>query len=249
MKTQVFGREIFHFPRVESTNKIALDMGRKGYPEGTVVIAEDQTAGRGRWGRKWHSPPEKSLLFSVILRPQLPPERIPQLTLVAGASTARTVHLQTGIKPGIKWPNDLIYQGKKLSGILVEKAALTCLVLGIGVNVNQVRDDFPPELKNTAVSLRVITGERIARVPLLQKILDNLEKDYLEYCRTGFSSIREYWLQYEAVLGKKVRISMGSREYYGEVTGLAESGELVVRSPQGEEIKFAAGEVTLCREE
>jgi BirA family biotin operon repressor/biotin-[acetyl-CoA-carboxylase] ligase len=122
-------------------------------------------------------------------------------------------------------------------------------VLGIGVNVNQVSDDFPPELKNTAVSLRVITGERIARVPLLQKILDNLEKDYLEYCRTGFSSIREYWLQYEAVLGKKVRISMGSREYYGEVTGLAESGELVVRSPQGEEIKFAAGEVTLCREE
>jgi len=216
-----------------------------------MVIAEDQTAGRGRWGRKWHSPPEKSLLFSLLLRPNIPPERMPQLALVAGVSAARAIYQQTGIKLGIKWPNDLLYEGKKVCGILVERAgsADLCLVLGIGVNVNQEKDDFPPELRDTATSLRMIAGKIILRVPLLQQILECLEEDYQEYCRTGFSPLRERWLQYEAVLGKKVRIVMGNREYCGEAIGLSEEGELVVVSPQGEEIKFAAGEVTLCREE
>jgi len=244
-------RKIICFPKVDSTNQIALELGRKGYPEGTMVIAEEQTAGRGRWRRRWHSPPEKSLLFSMILRPQIPPELMPQLALVAGVSTARAIHLQTGIKPGIKWPNDLIYEGKKLCGILVERAGSTdlCLVLGIGVNVNQERDDFPPELQDTATSLRRIAGEIIPRVPLLQQIVESLEEDYQEYCRAGFPPIRKRWLQYEVILGKKVRIAMGNSEYWGKAIGLSENGELVVLSPQGEETKFAAGEVTLCREE
>ena len=244
-------REIFHFPKVDSTNQIALDLGRKGYPEGTLVIAEEQTAGRGRWRRRWHSPPGKSLLFSIILRPQIPPEFMPQLTLLAGVSTARAIQLQTGIKIGIKWPNDLIYQGKKLCGILVERAGLTdpSLVLGIGVNVNQEKDDFSPELQDTATSLRMIAGEIIPRAPLLQQIVESLEEDYQEYCRAGFPPIRKRWLQYEVILGKKVRIAMGNSEYWGKAIGLSENGELVVLSPQGEETKFAAGEVTLCREE
>jgi len=216
-----------------------------------MVIAEEQTAGRGRWRRRWHSPPGKSLLFSLILRPNILPELAPQLALVAGVSAARAIYQQTGIKLGIKWPNDLLYEGKKLCGILVERAGATalCLVLGIGVNVNQEQDDFPSELQDRATSLRMIAGETIPRVPLLQQILECLEEDYQEYCRAGFSPIRERWLQYEAVLGKKVRIAMGNKEYCGKAIGLSEDGELIVLSPQGEETKFAAGEVTLCREE
>jgi BirA family biotin operon repressor/biotin-[acetyl-CoA-carboxylase] ligase len=115
-----FAKEVFHFKKAGSTNQIALELARKGYPEGTLVVAEEQTAGRGRWRRHWHSSPGKSLLFSLILRPKILPVHFPQITLVAGASTARAIHRQTGIRVGIKWPNDLIFQGKKLCGILVE---------------------------------------------------------------------------------------------------------------------------------
>ncbi len=252
LKTQVLAKEIFHFQSVGSTNQIALDLARKGYPEGTLVVAEEQTAGRGRWRRPWHSPKKKCLLFSLILRPSILPYLVPEITLVSGASTARTIHSHTGIRPGIKWPNDLIYQGKKFSGILVEmvgSSEVNCLVLGIGINVNQESNDFPPELQDTATSLAIINGGGIPRVPLLQRILETLEGDYEEYCRRGFAQAREYWLQYEAILGKKVRILVGGEEFLGEAVGLAEDGALTLRLPQGEEIRCSAGEVTLCRED
>lgn len=249
-----FAQEVFHFKKAGSTNQIALELARKGYPEGTLVVAEEQTAGRGRWRRHWHSSPGKSLLFSLILRPKILPVHFPQITLVAGASTARAVHRQTGIRIGIKWPNDLIFQGKKLCGILVEATGeANCLakflVLGIGINVNQERDDFPLQLQDTATSLRMIKGEEVPREPLLQGILETLEDDYKEYCRSGFALVRQYWLQYEDILGRKVCLLTGNKEFYGKAVSLAEDGALVLRLPQGEEIRCSAGEVVLCRED
>lgn len=250
LKTRIFAREVFHFQKAGSTNQIALDLARKGYPEGTLVVAEEQTAGRGRWRRPWHSSPGKGLLFSLILRPRISPSHFPQITLVAGASTARAVHRQTGVRAGIKWPNDLIYQGKKFCGILVEGTGkASCLVLGIGINVNQERDDFPLQLQDTATSLRIIKGEEVQRGPLLQRILETLEEDYEGYCRSGFYHARQHWLQYEAVLGRKVRMMIGDQEFFGQAVGLTEDGALSLRLPQGEEIRCSAGEVTLCRED
>lgn len=247
-KTGNFAQEFFHFKKVGSTNQIALELARKGYPEGTLVVADEQIAGRGRWRRHWYSAPGKSLLFSLILRPKILPVHFPQITLVAGASTARAIYQQIGVRVGIKWPNDLIYQGKKFCGILVEGTGeVNCLVLGIGINMNQERDDFPLQLQDTATSLRMIKGEEVLRGPLLERVLKTLEEDYEEYCRSGFALVRQYWLQYEAVLGKKVLVCVGNKEFYGVAVGLAEDGALVLRLPQGEEVRCSAGEVTLCR--
>lgn len=250
LKTRIFAQEVFHYQKVGSTNQIALDLACKGYPEGTLVVAEEQTAGRGRWRRPWHSSPGKGLLFSLILRPQILPSHLPQITLVAGVSTARAVHRQTEVKAGIKWPNDLIYQGKKFCGILVEGTGkASCLVLGIGINVNQERDDFPSQLQDTATSLRIIKGEEVQRGPLLQGILQILEEDYERYCRLGFSYARQHWLQYEAILGRRVQLVIGEQEFLGQAVGLSEDGALILRLPSGEEIRCSAGEVTLCRED
>ncbi len=250
LKTRVFAQEVFHLQKAGSTNQIALGLAHQGYPEGTLVVAEEQTAGRGRWRRPWYSPSGKSLLFSLILRPQLNPAHLPQITLTAGASVARALHRQTGVRTGIKWPNDLTYRGKKLCGILAEgDGKADCLVLGIGINVNQDREDLPPQLLDTATSLKMIKGEDVSRTPLLQVILETLENDYEEYCRSGFSSARRRWLQYEAVLGRKVRLVIGDQELSGEAVGLTDDGALTLRLPQGDEISCGAGEVILCRED
>lgn len=253
LKTRVLAGEVLHFQKAGSTNQIALELARKGYPEGTLVVAEEQTAGRGRWQRTWHSPAEKDLLFSLILRPEILPYNVPEITLVAGASVARAIHSHTGIRPGIKWPNDLLYQGKKFCGILVEMEAaaeqVNYLVVGIGINVNQERNDFPPELREQATSLKLIKGEELLRVPLLQRVLEVLEDDYGKYCSGGFAVVRENWLRYNITLGQRVRVRIGKEEVSGEAVDLALDGSLVLQLPEGDQLSCNAGEILLCREE
>lgn len=249
--TRSFGREIFHFMRVGSTNRVAFDLARRGYPEGTLVIAEEQTAGRGRWQRSWFSPPQTGIWMSLILRPDMAPVRVPQVTLVLGAACARAIHGFLGYRPGIKWPNDLLYDGKKFCGILVEMEAAAeqvhFLVAGIGVNVNQEESEFPPELKERATSLRMITGRRVDRLSLLCRILDALEEDYRCFCSEGFTAVRRGWLEYEATLGKEVCVRLGSRELMGTAEDLDEEGNLLLRLSDGRLQRVNSGELTLCR--
>lgn len=251
LATRAFGREIFHFMRVDSTNRVAFDLARRGYPEGTLVVAEEQTAGRGRWQRSWFSPPQTGIWMSLILRPELPPAGVPQTTLVIGAACARAIHSCLGFKPAIKWPNDLLHYGKKLCGILVEMEATAeqvhFLVAGIGVNVNQEEADFPPELRETAASLRMVTGSRVDRLPLLCRILEALEEDYRDFCSKGFTAVRERWLEYEATLGKTVRVQLGGREVVGTAEDLDEDGSLLLRLADGRLLRVNSGELTLCR--
>lgn len=253
LKARVMGGEILHFQKAGSTNQIALELARKGYPEGTLVVAEEQTAGRGRWQRPWLSPQGKALLFSLILRPEILPYNVPEVTLVAGAAVARALHSYTGIQPGIKWPNDLLYQGRKFCGILVEMEAaaeqLNYLVVGIGINVNQKQSDFPPELREQAASLKLIKGEELKRVPLLQRVLETLEDDYGKYCRGGFAVVRENWLRYNITLGRRVSVRIGKEELSGEAVDLAADGSLILQLPEGNQISCNAGEILLCREE
>ncbi|MDH7576694.1 MAG: biotin--[acetyl-CoA-carboxylase] ligase [Bacillota bacterium] len=252
LPTRLFAKQVFHFRQVGSTNQVAQDLARKGYPEGTVVLAEGQTAGRGRWRRAWFSPPELGISLSLILRPPVTPLRVPQITLVAGVACARALHAETGVRPGIKWPNDLLLNGKKVCGILAEMEAtaeqINYLILGIGINVNQQMEDFPSELRETAISLQMLTGQRLRRVLLVRRLLTVLEEEYEVYCRSGFAGARERWLAYQVTLGKSVRVQEGKEEFCGEAVDLGLDGSLLLRMPDGTLRRCAAGEVTLCRE-
>lgn len=250
--TRSFGQEIFHFRRVGSTNQVAFDLARRGYPEGTVVVAEEQTAGRGRWQRSWFSPPETGIWLTLILRPDMAPVKVSQVTLVAGVACARAIHGCLGFRPAIKWPNDLLYNDKKFCGILVEMEAAAeqvhFLVVGIGINVNQEESDFPPELRETAASLRMVTGSRVARVPLVRRILEILEEDYQDFCSNGFTGARERWLEYETTLGKTVQVRLGEKQIMGTAEDLDADGNLLLRLKDGKLQRFNSGELTLCRQ-
>ncbi len=251
LHTRSFGRQVYHLRSAGSTNQVAQDLARQGCPEGTLVVAEEQTAGRGRWQRPWHSPPEAGIWMSLVLRPQLAPYRVPQVTLVAGASCARTINEQLGLRTGIKWPNDIVYDGRKLCGILVEMEAapeqVHFLVVGIGINVNQQPDDFPPELADRATSLSMIAGRPVPRVPLARRLLELFEEDYDRFCRSGFTAVREQWLACQATIGSAVQVQAGREEFSGVACGLDEDGSLLVRLHDGQIRRCIVGEVTLLR--
>jgi BirA family biotin operon repressor/biotin-[acetyl-CoA-carboxylase] ligase len=251
LHTRSFGRQVYHLRSVGSTNQVAKDLGRRGYPEGTLVVAEEQTAGRGRYQKSWWSPPETGIWMSLVLRPQLAPYRIPQMTLVAGASCAQAIQDCLDMKPGIKWPNDIVYEGRKLCGILAEMDAAAeqvhFLVIGIGINVNQELTDLPDEIRGIATSLSVITGRRLERLPLVRRILDVFEEDYDRYCRDGFAAAREKWLSYQVTLGKLLRFQSGQDECIGEACGLDDDGSLLVRRSSGQIDRCIAGEILEVR--
>ncbi len=251
LHTRCFGQQVYHLRSVGSTNQVAQDLGRRGYPEGTLVVAEEQTAGRGRWQRSWWSPPEAGIWLSLVLRPQLAPYRVPQITLVAGVSCVQAIDGCLGLRTGIKWPNDIVYDGRKLCGILVEMEAAAeqvhFLVIGIGINVNQELADFPPDLREAAVSLGMIAGRRVERLLLAQRFLEVFEEDYDRYCRDGFAAARQAWLSYQVTLGKAVRVQAGLEEFTGEACGLDDDGSLLVRLDGGQVRRCIAGEVTLLK--
>ncbi len=253
LKAEVFGREFVYLQETDSTNNVARRLAQEGAPEGTVVAAESQTAGRGRWGRSWFSPRQLGLWFSVVLRPRLAPTSLPWLALMAGAAVARALEETTGLRPGIKWPNDLLLGGRKFCGILLEMEGspeeISFLVLGIGVNVNQQEHDFPPELLGQATSLRVALGQEVARLPLLRRLLEVLEEEYCWGCRRGWERARSLWLRYEVTLGRMLRLRTGGGEVLGRALDLGEDGALLVQGADGRVHRFYAGEVELCREE
>jgi BirA family biotin operon repressor/biotin-[acetyl-CoA-carboxylase] ligase len=251
LQTSRLGRQVYHFRSVSSTNQVAQDLGRRGYPEGTLVVAEEQTAGRGRWQRSWWSPPETGIWLSLVLRPQLAPYRVSQITLVAGVSCVRAIDACLGLRPGIKWPNDIVYDGRKLCGILVEMEAAAeqvhFLVIGIGINVNQELEEFPEEIRDSAISLGMIAGRRVERLLLVQRFLEAFEEDYDHYCRDGFAAARQAWLSCQVTLGKAVRVQAGREEFTGEACGLDDDGSLLVRLGSGQVRRCIAGEVTFVR--
>jgi BirA family biotin operon repressor/biotin-[acetyl-CoA-carboxylase] ligase len=168
-----FGRPYLYFERCESTQReLAVEA-----PEGAVAVAEEQTAGRGRLGRRWYAPARTSVLVSVNLRPGVPTSRLPELSLVAGHAVAEAISAETGIQPEVKFPNDLLIEGRKVAGILAE-ARDDRVVLGIGINANLTADELPAELDTPATSLQVETGAPVDRAKLLATILEQLETAY-----------------------------------------------------------------------
>ncbi len=247
LSTSIIGKQIYHFDRVTSTNERLKELADQGKPEGTVVIAEQQTAGKGRLGRSWFSPPGAGIWCSVLLRPDILPPDASKLTLLGAVAVAEGIELQCNVRLGIKWPNDLLFSGKKVCGLLTEMRAeldsVEYVVLGFGINIKPVA--FPEEVKDRAISLEEVTGAEVKRVQLVATILQALEDNYLLFLKQGFRPVRSKWEDYNITLGKRVTVASHRRPVSGIAVGLSVSGGLIVRTDAGVEQELLAGEVTL----
>ena len=246
LKTRSFLGPVHHFETLDSTNDLAKELAAQGAPEGTVVVAEAQTGGRGRLGREWNSPPGVGLYVSLVLRPMLPPMELPQITLTTAVAVVRAVRRVAGVAPGIKWPNDLLFNGKKLGGILTEMETesdrIRYVVVGLGLNVNN--PGFPPELAATATSLTLTAGGTFSRVNLLKAWLEEFEELYGRFLNQGFSEILEEWKCSTVTLGRAVTVRQGSREISGQALDIAPDGALLLRTASGETVRVTSGEIT-----
>jgi BirA family biotin operon repressor/biotin-[acetyl-CoA-carboxylase] ligase len=250
LKGSLFGKRIHHFFKTDSTNHVALELGHAGEPEGAVVVAEEQTAGRGRAGRKWHSERATGIYVTLLLRPRLAPVQAPLLTMMAGLSAHSAVQAVTGLTVDLKWPNDLLIRGKKAGGILTEMHAepgqIRFVIVGIGLNVNQ--EKFPSELANLATSLRIETGKPQPRMELLLRLLREFESDYNRLLHEGVAGVVE---KFEAISsyakGKRVRVSNGTESYTGTTAGLGPDGLLHVRREDGQTVTVITGDVSEAR--
>jgi BirA family transcriptional regulator, biotin operon repressor / biotin---[acetyl-CoA-carboxylase] ligase len=245
--TKTLRGPIYHFETTASTSDTAKTLGSRGVAEGALVVAETQTAGRGRLGRHWVSPPGTGIYASLLLRPPLPPQELPQITLSTAVAMVRALTRAVGITPGIKWPNDLILKGKKLGGILTEMETesdqIRYLVVGLGLNVNT--PDFPPELADTATSLFLEEGRPFSRVLLLRVWLEEFEALYARFLAHGFPEILEEWKRHSVTLGKCVAVRQGQRHIEGLALEVADDGALLLETALGEVVRVTSGEITL----
>jgi BirA family biotin operon repressor/biotin-[acetyl-CoA-carboxylase] ligase len=242
----IFGRRIFHFFKADSTNTVAMRLGDEGEIHGTVVIAEEQTAGRGRAGRSWISERSAGIYASILLRPLIPPVQTPLLTLAAGLAAREAIAQETGLSPDIRWPNDILLGGRKVCGILTEMRAepdrVHYAVIGIGINVNQ--SAMPDELADIATSLQIVTGRLHSRVELLIRLLRQLERYYNVLSSEGSGPILKRFAEVSSYCqGKRVLIRTVGETFDGITAGLEPNGVLRVRKKDGRVEPVISGDV------
>lgn len=243
------GRRLVCYRETGSTNEEAFKLAEKGAEEGTVVVADAQIRGKGRLGRHWESPAGVNLYCSVILRPPILPAKAPQLTFLSTVATARAVDATTSLRPTIKWPNDLLLSGKKVAGLLNEMSAETekvnFIVLGIGVNLNMDREQFPDDLRHPATSLFLETGKPVRRLDFARALLEALDALYDSYLLNGYGPVRDEWLARSDFLGRRVRVTFQNKELQGTAEDIDEEGALLVRAPDSRLERVLAGDVTI----
>lgn len=250
-ETDTIGRSIQVFQSTDSTNDVVQHLASGTTEEGAVVFAEEQTKGRGRLGRHWISPKSKGLWFSILLRPKTHPESAPRLTIMAAVALVEAIENQTGIEAEIKWPNDILIGGKKVAGILVELMAETdrirCGILGIGIDVNLRRSQFPADLRDLATSLREVSGAPVDRPALAAAILKTLDRYYSRLEISDFGPIARKWEDRCSTLGREVSIQVGSRIVEGTAETIDEFGALMVRTRFGQVERVTGGDVSMKR--
>lgn len=248
LKTQAFGSKIYSFESVDSTNNCAKAVAALGAPEGTVIISEHQTAGRGRLGRQWQAEPRQNLMFSIVLKPNVPPETLNLLPLYVAVAIADGIEQTTGLRLECKWPNDLLYQGRKIAGILIEGSvkqnAVEYVIIGVGINVNQTK--FEGELLSKASSLMNECGREIDRTQLFREVIKSLESGYVDVSKTGFQSVVPRWLSRTSMLNRTVSVSQQGTIISGIMKGLSPDGGLVLQN-NGTETTVFAGDVTVLQ--
>jgi BirA family biotin operon repressor/biotin-[acetyl-CoA-carboxylase] ligase len=248
LHTTIIGHRILYYPSVPSTNDVALAQGSLGMPEGVLVLAEEQTEGRGRRGRAWLAPGGTCLLFSLLLRPPLAAHQCQRLTMACSLALAESIESHTGLAVGIKWPNDLLVKGRKIAGILTElsfeEERLAHAVVGIGVNVNlDFVDPQMAALKGQATSVAQETASPVLREALLACILNGLEARYVSLC-AGWSP-HEIWAARLTGVGREVVVSGSTGDLEGRAEGVDEDGALLLRLEDGRVVRILAGDVSL----
>lgn len=237
LQTNHYGRQIAYYQSCHSTQPIAHEFAQDGAKDGTVIIAEEQTLSKGRMARPWASKAFKGIWMSVITRPKLAPHQAPQMTLVAAVAITRAIEEVTGLTPQIKWPNDLLMNGKKITGILTELQAdpdlVKSIIIGIGMNINQDEADFPEDLLGIATSLAMAKGEPIDRAKLVAAVLNHLEHYTNLYVTHGFKPIKLLWESYSNTIGRQVRAVMIQETVEGTAIGITEEGMLELRLADG----------------
>lgn len=247
-----FNSQVALFRQVTSTNLVAKQLGNDGAPAGTVVWSQYQSAGRGRLKRHWDSPPDRGLLFSILIRPKINIQKIPLLTLLTAAVTAEAVNRLSNLSVGIKWPNDILINGKKLCGILAESSfyrnEADYVVIGIGINVNHERSDFPAEVQPTATSLRLELGYVGSRVRYLQEFIRVWNMHYNQFLHKGEDYVREIWIKHNITLGREVTVLNGEQSIQGKATGISSYGALLIETPGGKIYECMADDISLGKE-
>ena len=248
MDTRWAGKNIVYYDATDSTNLRIKQLGDEGAPHGTLAVADRQTAGRGRRGRAWESPAGGSIYMSLLLRPKFRPDKASMLTVVAACSVAQGIKECEDVNVQIKWPNDIIIEGRKLVGILTELSTqidyINHVTVGIGINVNI--QEFPDEIRNTATSLRIECGHTVRRAPIIAAVMKHMEKNYETFLQTeDLTGLME---KYSALLvnkDKDVRIIGAKEQYQAHALGITPTGELIVRREDGTEETVYAGEVSV----
>lgn len=247
MNTKSFGQRLKLLDVTTSTQEEVRLLAEQGAEEGTLVIAEEQTTGRGRQGRKWHSPAGKGIWMSLLLRPQLPLSSAPQLTLLSAVAVCRAVRMVTGVDVGIKWPNDLLANGRKICGILLESVGedemIRYCIAGIGIDANLESSDLPPELEPIATSLQIESGRKVDRAVLIGAVLAEMEKLYGLYKEEGFAPIGHLWEALSITTGQDITVKTAQGEVSGRAMGLDEYGGLLVMQRDHRLTTIFSGEV------
>ncbi|MFS0781412.1 biotin--[acetyl-CoA-carboxylase] ligase [Bacillus sp. 1P06AnD] len=237
IQSDVFGQLIDYEDSIGSTQKKAIEMANEGAPEGTIVVADEQTGGRGRMARKWHSAKRTGIWMSVLAKPNIPIQQAPQLTLLTAVAVVQAIEDVTGVQAEIKWPNDILIKGKKMTGILTEMQAeadgIHSIVIGIGINVNQSIEDFPEELQEKATSLRVQCGQMVSREALIGSVLKRFESLYQIYQSKGFKVIKTLWESYAVSIGKTITATTLQARVTGIAMGITDEGVLLIKDGSG----------------
>lgn len=243
LATELVGIRWHRYESVDSTNLEALRLAELGAPVGTVVVADTQTAGRGRLGRSWADVPGRSLLMSVLL--QRPRDGAGLLTATAALAAAEAVEALTGLRVGVKWPNDLVAAGRKLGGVLAEGRGVLPVAVGIGVNVGETVEELPPDLRNRATSVARAAGCMVGVSALAEELAGRLDRGYHLLQAGGASALVARLTARDCLAGRAVLVRIGDRTVRGEARGWQEDGRLAIRGDDGAEVLLDAGEVTL----
>ncbi len=248
LRTKVVGQTMVHFDEIPSSNNEAKRLALEGTPDGTVVVAEAQGAGKGRLSRGWYSPSRKGIWFSVVFRPSFLPQDAPKCTLMAAVAVVRAMKAM-GFSVGIKWPNDVLDKnGKKLVGILTEMSAemerVNYVVIGTGINVNLWPEDFPEDVRDIATSLSMLRGGSVNRVELFERVLEAMDELYLTVERDGFGAVLDEWRKYSVTLGQEVNVIGVKETFAGTAVDIDEDGALLIDTGEGRR-RVLAGDVSI----
>lgn len=250
LNTEFIGTNIDFLEQVDSTNLYAKRIAEEGFRDGTVIIADEQVKGKGRLGRTWTSPKGKGIWMTIMLKPNINPAQAAKVTLLTACAVNNAIFQCCGINSKIKWPNDIVCNGKKLCGILTEMNAeldeIHYLIVGIGINVNLDKEEFSEELHSTATSIKIEKGITVSRKELVKSVLNNFEVYYKAFLQTG--SISQFISEYKeksAVIGKDVNIISSASKFKGKVLDISEEGQLLVELEDGTVKEIISGEVSI----